>query len=471
MDGPTENPGLARSLSVNTATAIVVGSVIGSGIFKKTAFMSDALPSPLLVLAVWALAGIVSFLGALSAAELSAAFPEAGGLYAHLRRIFGPSTGFLYGWSTLAVIQTGSIASVSYIFAQYLRYFIPWPDVPHEWETYGFVLLGTVDFDPLRELTTKLVAVGCIAVVTAINIAGVRLGATVQDVFLWLKVAIMAGIVLVAAAGDGEIEHLSSPPLVPDNMGGLALLGAVTLATSGAFWAYDGWINVTYVAAELRHPDRDMPRALAGGITIAIVSYLAVNLAYFWLLPVEDVRTSTLVAADALGRVLPFAAAVVSAAVVVSTFGAANAMALSSARVYYAMARDGVFFKSLGMVHPKRRTPHCALLVQGIWSGVLVFSGTFDQITDMLIFVSWAFYGLLALSVVVGRIRFRDWPRPYKVPGYPFVPLIFTAFAAVYVVMSILENTRNAALGFLLVACGVPVWAYFVARRGQKGAP
>ncbi|MBM4394760.1 MAG: amino acid permease [Deltaproteobacteria bacterium] len=464
-----ERTGLARSLSMTTATAIVVGSVIGSGIFKKTAGMSEALPSPLLVLGVWVLAGAVTFLGALSAAELSAAFPESGGLYAHLRRVTGRFSGFLYGWSVLAVIQTGSIASVAYIFAQYLGYFVPLPAAPPEWEAWGATLFGTIDLYPFRELPTKCVAVGCVLVVTVLNTAGVRLGAAVQDLFLWLKVAIMAGIVAVAAFGAGSFEHVTAPALIPEGMSGMALLGALTIATSGAFWAYDGWINVTYVAGELRDPARDMPRALARGLGIVVASYVAVNLAYFWLLPVAEIRGSTLVAADALGRVLPFAAAAVSAAVIVSTFGAANAMALSSARVYWAMARDGVFFEAVGRVHPKRQTPHVALLVQGVWASALVFSGTFDQITDMLIFVSWAFYGLLALAVVVARVRFPDAPRPFKVPGYPFVPIVFVLFAAAYVVMSVIENTRNALLGTALVLLGLPVWAWFV--RGRRRPP
>ena len=454
-------PDLRKSLSLTTATAIVVGSVIGSGIFKKTAGMTDALPSPVLVLAVWVVAAAVTFIGALSAAELSATFPETGCLYAHLRRVMGRFPGFLYGWSTLSVIQTGSIASVAYVFAQYLRYFVQWPDPPAAWDSTGYVLLGAIDIDPLRDLWTRLVAVGCVGVVTVLNVAGVRLGALVQDTFMWLKVLIMAGIVAVAAFGAGSFGHLTEVPVLPVGMGATGLLAGLTIAISGAFWAYDGWINVTYVASEVRRPERDMPRALAGGMAIAVASYLLVNLAYFYLLPVGEVRASSLVAADALARVLPVGAAVVSAAVVVSTFGTANAMALSSARVYYAMSRDGMLHEAVGRVHACRGTPHVALWVQGAWASVLVFSGTFDQITDMLIFVSWAFYGLLALAVIVARVRFPDVARPYRVPGYPVVPAFFVLFSAVYVVLSVVENTRNALFGALLVLAGVPVYAWF----------
>jgi APA family basic amino acid/polyamine antiporter len=449
---------------MRTATAIVVGSVIGSGVFKKAAGMADALPSPALVLGIWLAAGALTFLGALSAAELSAQWPESGGLYAHLRRAMGRFPGFLYGWATLSVIQTGSIASVAYVFAQYLRWFVRWPDVPADWNAWGTTLFGVLDLYPLRELWTKLVAVGCVGLVTLLNVSGVRLGALVQDTFMVLKLGILLAIVAVTASvGFGEPANLAVSAMPAG--GTLATLaGGLTIAVSGAFWAYDGWINVTYVAAEVHDPSRSLPRALALGLGMVAVGYMAVNACYFLLLPLDAVRHSELVAADALATVLPAAAALVSMAVVVSTFGAASAMALSSARVYYAMARDGLFFRQVGRVHGTRGTPHVALWVQGAWASVLVFSGTFDQITDMLIFVSWAFYGLLAAAVIVARVRFPDLPRPYRVPGYPWVPAGFTAFAAVFVVLSVLENTRNALFGTLLVAIGVPVWFAFTRR-------
>jgi APA family basic amino acid/polyamine antiporter len=227
---------------------------------------------------------------------------------------------------------------------------------------------------------------------------------------------------------------------------------------------------VTYVASEVRRPERDLPRAMALGLAVVTACYVAVNLAYYYLLPMDAVRSSTLVAADAMSRVLPFGAALVSAAVVVSTYGALNGTTMSSARVHYALARDGLFFQAVGRVHPTRRTPHVSLTLQGAWSAALVFSGTFDQITDMLIFVSWAFYGLLALAVIVARVRFPGVPRPYRVPGYPWVPAAFVLFSAAYVVLSVMENTRNALFGTLLVAAGLPVWVFF-ARRRQTADP
>lgn len=457
---------LKRTLPLTTATAIVIGSVIGSGIFKKTAGMSDVLPSPLLVLGVWVAAGAVTFVGGLCAAELSAAFPDSGGLYAHFRRVMGSFVGFLYGWAVLAVIQTGSIASIAYVFAQYLGYFGKWEIA--NFSDSGFVFLGVIDIEPLRDIWTKLVAVACIWVITVINIAGVRFGAVVQDVFMYLKVAIMVAIILVATAGSGSFEHLYNPPLIPE-VGSLA--GAITLAMSGAFWAYDGWINVTYVASEVHNPERNIPKSMALGLFIVTLCYVAVNIAYYYLLPLDVVRSSTLVAADAMAQVLPTAAAFVSAAVVISTFGALNGTAMSSARVHYALARDGFLFDSVARVHPKLGTPYISLMVQGVWSSLLVFSGTFDQVTDMLIFVSWGFYGLLALAVIVARIRFPEHERPYRVPLYPWLPALFTIFSTIYVVLSIMENTRNAFFGGLIVACGLPLWIIWRVRKATCSRP
>ncbi|HOU53391.1 MAG TPA: amino acid permease [Myxococcota bacterium] len=463
---------LVRHIGAWTATALVVGSVVGSGIFKKAAPMAQSLPSPTLVLLVWLLAAGLSFLGALSAAELASTFPDAGGLYGHLGRAFGPFTGFLYGWSVLSVIQTGTLASIAYIFAEYLRPFVGWGDSPPGLAAWGVTLWGVIDLYPLRELGTKAVAVGALLVVTLMNVQGVRLGARVQDAFLWVKLAILAGIVGVGVAGarSGAFDGSLLPAtLDPGIVGPMPLLAALTLALSGAFWAYDGWINVTYVGSEMRRPSRDFPLALVLGMGIVTLGYLGVNWAYFALLPLERVQSSTLVAADAVAQVLPFGAALVSLAVVLSTFGALHGTSLVSARVYWAMSRDGLLWRGLDAVHPRRGTPHVALWVQWAWSSVLVFSGTFDQITDMMVVVSWAFYGLLAAAVIVLRVRRPDVPRPYRVPGYPWVPAIFVVFSAIYVALSFRENTRNALLGGLLVAVGVPFYRWFRRGRGLLG--
>lgn len=475
MEGspPRSRGDLVRHIGAWTATALVVGSVVGSGIFKKAAPMAEALPSPSLVLLVWVVAAGLSFLGALSAAELAATFPDAGGLYGHLGRAFGPFTGFLYGWSVLSVIQTGTLASIAYIFAEYLRPFVGWGDPAPEVAAWGTTLFGVIDLYPLRDLWTKAVAVGALLVVTGMNVQGLRLGSRVQDAFLFVKLAILAGIVGVGVLGyqPGAFRGPLVPPsLDPGTLGPMPLLGALTLAISGAFWAYDGWINVTYVGSEMRRPSRDFPVALILGMGLVTVGYLGVNWAYFALLPLEAIQGSTLVAADAVAQVVPSGAALVSLAVVLSTFGALHGTSLVSARVYWAMSRQGLLWRGLDAVHPRRGTPHVSLWVQWAWSSMLVFSGTFDQITDMMVVVSWAFYGLLAAAVIVLRVRRPEVPRPYRVPGYPWVPAVFVIFSAVYVALSFRENTRNALMGGLLVAIGVPFYRWFRRARGLPGA-
>lgn len=471
MPAPAEQAqDLRRTIWLRTATAIVIGSVIGSGVFKKAAAMTDALPSPLLVLGIWVLAAGVTFAGALCSAELTAACPKSGGLYAQLREALGDLAGFMYGWSVLTVIQTGSIASIAYVFAQYLRYFLHWGDLPQAADAWGVNLWGVIDLYPLRDLSTKLVAVALILGLTATNVAGVRLGALVQDSVTGLKLLAIAAILAIAAFGAGDISHVTAPPLLPDGMTGIALAGGVTIALSGAFWAYDGWINVTYLGSELRRPERNVPLAMLLGLGVITAVYLSVNVAYYYLLDVAAIRSSDLVAADALSVVLPKGAALASAAVVLSTFGTVNGTVMASARVCYAMARDRVFFAPLGAVHRRFETPHVALVVQGIWSSVLVFSGTFDQITDMLIFVSWGFYGLLAVAVLVHRARFPLAARPYRVPGYPVLPIVFSVFCAAFLVLSILQNTRNALFGLLFVLPGIPTWWLFRRAAARKAA-
>lgn len=458
---------LAQILTLRTATAIVIGSIIGSGIFKKTSAMCEALPSPILVLCVWFFAGIITFLGGLCAAEISSAFPESGGLYAHLRRILGRFVGFLYGWSVIAVIQTGSIASIAYVFAQYLSYIFPLGDVNVDVE--GWVFLGTIDIEPFRDLSIKLVAVLAILCLTIINIVGVVFGALVQDIVTLLKVIIVVFIVVIAGFGDGNMNNILGSNIFPPDS--FPVFSGFILALSGAFWAYDGWINVTYIGAEMKNPKRDTTYALGLGLFVVTILYMLVNIAYFYLLPLSEIRESEMVAADALSKVMPFGAVAASAFVALSCLGTTNGTILSSARVIFAMGRDNVLPRIFGAIHPRFTTPHLALILQGVWASVLIFSGTFDQITDMLIFVSWGFYGLLALAVIIARIRFPKIERPFRVPLYPIIPVIFIIFCMIYLVVSVVENQRNALLGTFLVMTGLPIWVWYSWKeRGVNGS-
>ncbi|MBI4703544.1 MAG: amino acid permease, partial [Deltaproteobacteria bacterium] len=449
--------GLVPRLGLFTAVTLVIGSMIGSGIFKKTAVMAGELHSAWLVLAAWVLGGLVTLVGALTNAEISSMIPATGGQYVYFRRIYNDFFGYLYGWAIFAVIQTGSIASIAYVFAEYSGYFLPLPRLAPQWEAITFSLGGVITIAPFAELSTRLLTVATILLLTGVNCLGVAIGGALQDVFTLAKLAAIALIIVLGfTASGGSLAHLASTGSSAPPGTFLALVGAMGLALSGAFWAYDGWNNITYVAGEVRQPQRNIPRALVIGTVVVIAVYVLTNLAYLYVLPLAQIEGSKLVAADVARSFLGWAGgAFVAATVMVSTFGTTNGTTLLSARMYFAMARDGLFFRRVGTIHRRFRTPHVALLVQGIWASLLVFTGTFDQLTDMLIFVSWAFYAAGAAGVFVLRRKMPDAPRPYRVPGYPWLPAIFVLFATAYVAVSLVQSPRNSLFGLLLVALGL----------------
>lgn len=464
---PPAAPALSERLGLYTATMIVIGSMVGSGIFKKPATMAAQLGSPLLLLGIWTLAGLLTLSGALSNAEIAGVIAGVGGQYVYFRRIYNDFTGYLYGWSVFSVIQTGSIASIAYVFAEYAGYFVELPRLDPSWERLSVELLGgAIRIEPFLQLGVKLLTVACILTLTTVNVLGVVVGGTVQNILTTFKLAAIAAVV-VAAFGLGE---LGGGSLASEAIGAstasladpLALLRSLGLALSGAFWAYDGWNNITYVAGEVREPKRTIPRALLLGTVAVVAVYTLTNVAYLYVLPLDQMARSGLVAADVLRRVVgDTGGALISFLVMVSTFGTVNGTTLASARVSFAMARDGLFFRSLGRVSPRFHTPARALIVQGLWASALVFSGTFDQLTDMLIFVSWIFYALGACGVFVLRRREPDAPRPYRVWGYPWVPAAFVLVAVAYVVLTLRENPRDSLFGLLLVGLGLPGYFYW----------
>jgi len=462
---------LRARLGLLTAVALVIGSMIGSGIFKKTAVMARELHSTGLVLTAWVLAGLVTLAGALTNAEIASLIPATGGQYVYFRRMYGDFVAYLYGWSVFSVIQTGSIASIAYVFAEYIGYFVPLPRLPPAWEAVSLSLGSTITFTPFVEIGEKLLAVATILLLTGVNVRGVAFGGVVQNVFTMLKLGAVGVVVALAfGSGHGAVATLGSAGTAPPPTGLLPLCAAMGLALSGAFWAYDGWNNVTYVASEIREPQRNVPRALVTGTLVVIGVYLVTNLAFLYVLPLGRIEGSKLVAADVARECVGWGGgALVAAGVAVSTFGSANGSTLASARVGFAMARDGLFFKRVGAVHGRFGTPHVSLLAQGLWASLLVFSGTFDQLTDMLIFVSWGFYAAGAAGVFVLRRTMPDAPRRFRVPGYPVLPAIFVLFATAYVVVSLVGSPRNSLVGLLLVGVGIPPYLWW-RRRTRKEA-
>src|SRR5437899_839161 len=480
---PPAGDGLVPSLSLFTTTMIVVGGVIGSGIFRKPGVMASEVGSPELLLLVWLVAGVLTLFGALTNAEIAALIPETGGQYIFFERIYGPFVAYLYGWAAFAVIQTASVTAVAYVFAEYATEFVKLPEFSGPVAAFTIHLPFIGDITPFREIGIKGLAAVLIIALTAINCVGVRLGGLVQNIFTAAKVTAMLLLVLGAflLPTGGKFENLVGNSSAIHREG-LALWAAMAAALQGAFWAYDGWHKITYIAGEVKDPRRDIPRSLFTGMAVVTALYLLLNVAYTFVLPIDLVAGSKLVAADVAERCFRGGGRWIAVAVMISTLGAANATILASPRVYFSMARRNVFPASLGAAHPRFRTPAASLIAQGVWGVLLLFSGTFDTLTDTLVFVSWIFYAAGAYGVFMLRRTQPDSPRPYKVPGYPVVPALFIIFAALYLVFTMYNDVTgyraavaagkpaiiNSALGAFLVLIGAPV--YFFYRHKTRAA-
>ena len=477
---------LSRELGLIAAIACGVGSIIGSGIFKKPAFMASQLGSPQLLILVWVVAGIMTLFGALSIAEISGMFQDPGGQYIYFNKSFNNFVGYLYGWAVFIVIQTGSIAAIAYVFSDSMGYFVKFPRLPAAWEDFSIPIPFIGNMTPFRYIGLKLCTIALIVFHTSINYLGVKFGSAIQVIFSTLKVLVIAAIVVLAfTLGHGSFGNFVQSAAVGGPASGSVFLMFI-MAMAGAFWAYDAWINVTYMSGEIKNVQKNLPRAMAITVLIVIVVYVLVNLAYIYIIPVSDMAQkyrqaeasggNYLVAIDVANNFLGnWGGALIAVAIMISTFGAVNGTTMMSARVYFAMAREKLFFRKLGHVHPRYRTPGNSLIIQGIWASVLVFSGTFDQLTDMLIFVSWIFYALGALSVFTLRRRMPDFPRPYKVWGYPYTPIIFIFFASVYIVFTLYTDIINytthkvplinSLMGLLWVAIGIPGYIYWSLKK------
>jgi len=479
------NQGLLSALGLFSTTMFVAGAVIGSGIFRKPGVMASQVGSPALLLTVWVLAGAVTLIGALVNAEVAAMIPEAGGQYVFFDRMYGSFWAYLYGWATFAIIKCGAIAGLTYVFAESAARFVALPELSGAAALWTFHLPYVGDITPLANLGVKGVAAALIALLTVINYLGIRYGSVVQNIFTVAKIATLLAIVLLAflAPDAGRAANLVAPSLTIHPRG-LALWAALAATLQGAFWAYDGWNDVTYVAGEIKNPQRNLPRGLILGMAIVIAAYLSVNLAYAYVLPIDAMGASKLVAADVATRCFHDGGKWIALAVMISTFGAANSNILSAARVYFSMARRGVFPGFLGAAHPRFHSPAASLLLQGAWSVALLFSGTFDTITDTLIFVAWIFYAAGAYGVIVLRRKEPATPRPYRVPGYPILPAFFTVFALTFLVLTIYSDVSgyraaaaagkpaiiNSAFGTLLVLLGTPIYLFYKWRKRRLTA-
>lgn len=487
-----------QGLGLFSATAIVAGSMIGSGIFIVPADMSRSLGSPALLILAFLVTTVMTIIGALSYGELAAMMPKAGGQYVYLRESLGPLWGFLYGWTLFLVIQTGTLAAVGVAFGKFLGVFYPAVS-DHHWLWHighvpawhvGSMVLGNMD---IGLNTVNLTAIAIVVLLTTVNIFGIRSGAVIQNIFTTAKVASLVGLVVLGvlvgrnagaiAANFGanfwKGASLHALHSVQVGVGGpiemVGLFAIVAIVQTGSLFSADAWNNVTFTAGEVRNPKRNLPLSLLMGTGIVLGLYILCNLVYLMALPLHgDPHGATVfargiqyaaddrVATAALQQIFSTRGAyVMAAAILISTFGCVNGMTLAGARVYYAMSRDGLFFKAAGKLHPRYKTPVASLIVQAVWASLLCLSGSYSQLLDFTMFAALLFYILTIGGLFVLRIRKPNAERPYKALGYPVLPAAYIVMAAWICIVLLRYKPQYTWPGLVLVLLGVPVYVFW----------
>jgi APA family basic amino acid/polyamine antiporter len=451
----TSRPELARDLGVSHASAIVVGTIIGSGIFLVPAEMMQAVGSAKLVYLAWLVGGLLSFFGALTYAELGAMKPQAGGEYVYVRDAYGPLGGFLYGWTWFVIAKPASVATICSGFVRILGTFAVFSFFPHNAITIPFAITWG-----------QLVAIAATILISALNYLGVKKAGEFQLIFTVLKVAIILGVVAVCFGGGGSVGGgwNNFAGTFTGAKGGIAGFMAALVA---ALWAYDGWNDLNMVAGEVKKPERNIPIALIAGVATVGVLYVLVNAGVQYVLPVNAIAASARPASDAVAMVIGrWGASIVSAGMALSMLVGLNGTIMSGARVPYAVARDRYFFSALAEVHPRFHTPSVAIVLQAVLSILLLLlGGNFRQLFSLAIFAEWLFYMIAGSTVFVFRWRNPDAERPYRMFGYPIVPALFIAAAAVLLYYTFRSDWPNSFYGLLMILAGVPVFAWFRSKK------
>jgi len=499
--GSGAGPQMVQRLGLFSATTIVVGSMIGSGIFIVDSDIARGTNSPALYLAAWVVTGIMTMIGALSYGELAAMMPKAGGQYVYLRESLGPLWGFLYGWTLFLVIQTGTIAAVCVAFGKFLGVFFPTVSSTH-WLWHiahvpaipiGPMVLGNME---IGVSTANLTGIVIVVFLAGVNIRGVEFGAVVQNIFTVAKALALAGLVLLgftvgrsgAAMAANFGEHWSAfwrnagwsalHPVQVGVQGPIALVSSIVIVAVvqvGSLFSCDAWNNVTFTAGEIKNPRRNVPLSLALGVAFVVVTYILASAAYMMVLPLSgnphgatifargiQYASEDRIAAAVLQQIYPHLGGyLMAAAILISTFGCANGMTLAGARVYYAMAQDGLFFQSVGKLHPRFRTPMIGLVVQAIWTVILCVSGSYSQLLDYIIFAALVFYILTIGGLFVLRVKQPDAPRPYRAFGYPFLPGLYIVMAVLLCAALLRYKPQYTWPGMILVLLGIPVYLYW----------
>jgi APA family basic amino acid/polyamine antiporter len=460
-----------KKLGFWSATAVIIGSIIGSGVFMKPASMAAQLGSPVWMTVIWIIGGIFSLFGALIYAELGAMMPETGGIYVYFRKIFGDFTAFLYGWAAFSVINTAAVAAIAFVCAYYFDFFLHLPGFsPEVVAKYAWHLPFLGDLYPLKDFGVKVLAVIITLGLTWLNALSLKASDKLQVISTLMKVGVLAMLVIgIFVSGNGSLNNFvqSDHPKSDSE-----LLSGIVLALTGAFVAYDGWNNITSMAGDIKNPKKNIPRSLFAGVLACMAVYILVNQAYLYVLPVEKMATSKLVASDAVAVALGHTPeAIIAAMIVICTFGAINGNVMATARITYAMGKDKLFTTWAGREHPSVQTPANALWLHGIWSSVFILSGTFDMLADMFVFITWIAYGLGAAGIFMLRKKMPLAERPYKIWGHPVVTVLFMAFTAFYLISTLynditnymhgMQPVINSALGLLITGLGVPLFFYY----------
>ena len=468
---------LQRKLGLWACVSIVAGSVIGSSIFMKPATMAGQLGSPLLLLLVWVLTGIVSIFGGMINAEIGTMLPETGGQYAYFRHMYGRFFSYLFGWSSFIVINTSAVAAISFIAAQYTTFFIDLPSFsPQTEQSIVWYIPFIGELFPLQNIGVKVLAMMLVVLFTVINIRSVAAAGRIQVVFTIAKIGALIFIILgIFLSGKGSFSNMveGNPAM---NFSTWPVTLAFVAAASGALAAYDGWNNLGFNGGEIINPQKNIPKGLIWGLIICMVLYVLTTQAFLYVMPVEVMKDSKMVATDALSIVMGAAGAtIIALLVIISSTGAINGNILPVTRSTFAMAQDGLFFRSAGRVHPRFYTPHVALWLHCLVTCLFILTGSFDMLADLFVFMIWLFYGFAAYGIFILRKKMPDAPRPYRLKGYPVIPIIFLGFSLFYFSFTLYNDISNylegrsklinATLGLSLSAAGIPFYFYFISRK------
>lgn len=457
---------LVRSLGLLSVFFLVASSVIGSGVYKKVAPMAEAMQSPSLVLLAWALGGVLTLFGTLSNAEVASMLADSGGEFVYYRKIYNRFFAFLYGWANFTAIRSASIASIAYVFAQSFNSLMPLPVLPEGLSSitvFGFLT-------PFDNFGVKVFTIALIIGLTYINYVGLKTGGGFSKVILYVVIATIFMIVILGfIIGDGSWHNITTDAagFVSHSWTDSIFIKSLFAALLGAFWAYEGWSTIGYLGGEIKNAQRNLPLGLIFGMLFVMGIYLCINFTYLYVMPIDELladskSANTIAAVTVMKHLLGNGGGLfMSLLILLTTLGTTNTTILAAPRLYFAMAKEGLFFKGAAEIHPTHNTPSKAFLFQAVIVSLLVISGSFDQLTDMLIFASFIFYGATALGVFVLRVKMPDAPRPYKAWGYPIVPAIFILFCVALLIITFASKPREATMGLVLITTGIPFYFYW----------